>query len=152
MKKIIIGLFLAALGTMIGTYAQAQNGLENIIVEKYYVSNPADATGTLNATGDILLDGSVTYRIYADMLPGYKLKAVYGVTGHPLVFNTTTTFFNNSDNTATPTFNLSTADDGSVMLDSYLTIGAACNGVFGVLKTEDDGISNVVNGEREPGI
>ncbi len=145
MKKIIIGLFLAALGTMIGTYAQAQNGLENIIVEKYYVSNALDASETFLATGDNLPVGSVTYRIYADMLPGYKLQAVYGVTGHSLVLNTTTTFFNNTDNGSTPTFNFGNAGDHSIMLDSYLTIGAACNGAFGVLKTEDNGASNVVN-------
>ena len=79
MKKILIGAALL----FTGFFAKAQNGLENIIVEKYYVSNAADAAGSSGT----LPVGSVTYRIFADMLPGYNFQAIYGVTGHstPLV-------------------------------------------------------------------
>ena len=71
MKKIILGLAL-----IVSTLAaRAQNGLESIVVEKYYVSNAADAAGS---TGTLPV-GSVTYRIWADMLPGYNFQALYGV-------------------------------------------------------------------------
>lgn len=130
MKKIFLGLALA----FAAITAQAQNGLESIIVEKYYVSNAADAAGSVGA----LPTGSVTYRIYADMLPGYKFQAAYGVPGHDLVLTTTTTWFNNEDRGATtPAYTKAQAAGNSVMLDSWLSTGAGCAGNFGVLKTED---------------
>lgn len=122
----------------------AVNGLENIIVEKYYVSNAADATGSIGN----LSTGSVTYRIYADMLPGYKFKALYGVPLHELNIATTTTFFNNEDRGATtPTYTKTQAARNTVMLDSWFSVGGACVGTYGVLKTEDDGVLTVVNGD-----
>jgi hypothetical protein len=33
------------------------------------------------------------------------------------------------------------------MLDSWLSVGAACSGNFGILKSQDDGMSNVVNSD-----
>ncbi len=39
MKKILLGVALI----LAGVSTRAQNGLENIVVEKYYVSNAADA-------------------------------------------------------------------------------------------------------------
>lgn len=121
-------------------------GLENVIVEKYYVSNASDTA--VNSVGGILPVGSVTYRIYADMLPGFKFQAVYGVQGHEMRIETSTLFFNNEDRGATsPTYSKSQAADNTVMLDSWLSVGAACNGNFGILKANDDGISNVVNSE-----
>lgn len=138
MKKIILGLSLVIFGTL--TYAQ--NGLENIIVEKYYISNAADAAGSIG----VLPTGSTTYRIYADMLPGYKFQAIYGVAGHQFLLKTSTTFFNNEDRGATtPTFSKSQAADNTVMLDSWFSAGAACTGNFGILKSEDNGVANVVN-------
>src|SRR5882762_5170611 len=92
-KKLMLGFGLALLG---GTLAHAQ-GLENVTVEKYYVSNAADATGSVGA----LPAGSVTYRIYADLATGYKFQALYGVATHALKLTTTTTFFNNEDRGAT---------------------------------------------------
>lgn len=121
----------------------SQNGLENIVVEKYYISNDNDAT--VNEFG-VLPVGSVTYRIYVDMLPGYKLQAIYGVPGHEMRIETTTLFFNNEDRGATtPTYTKAQAKNNTVMLDSWLSVGAACAGNFGVLKTEDDGIGTNVN-------
>jgi|GEM_PF-1057530 len=149
MRKITIAIVLALLGTLIGTYAQAQNGLENIVVEKYYISNAADATGSTANGGGTLPAGSVTYRIYADLLPGYKFQATYGVAGHALVVNTSTTFFNNEDRgSSQPNWTKTQAADNSVMLDSYFTVGGATNvsgGQLGVLKTEDNGVANIVN-------
>ncbi len=124
----------------------AQNGLEEIIVEKYYVSEANDTI--VNADGGVLPVGSVTYRIYADMLPGYKFQAAFGVPGHELRIETSTLFFNNEDRGATsPTYTKSQAANNTVMLDSWLSVGAACNGQIGVLKTDDDGASTVINAD-----
>lgn len=71
MKKISI-LLLVLTSNWLITSLQAQNGLKNIIVERYYVSDVADTA--LNSDGGTLPVGSVTYRIYADMLPGYKFE------------------------------------------------------------------------------
>ena len=139
MKKIIFILFL--LCTMKG---MAQNGLEGIVVEKYYISNAADAAGSVGT----LPSGSVTYRIYADLLPGYTFQAAYGVAGHELRFQTTTAFFNNEDYGSTsPTYSKNNARNNSVMLDTWLSGGAACAANFGILKSEDGtaGGTTVVN-------
>ena len=138
MKKILIGLGIL----LCGGFSQAQNGLENIVVEKYYVSNAADAAGSMG----VLPVGSITYRIYVDMLPGYKFQMAYGNTNHNLKFTTTTSFFNNTDyGSTTPSFTKTNAAKNTVMLDSWLSVGAACSGNFGILKSEDNGVNNVVN-------
>lgn len=133
-----LGLLLSA------GMVNAQNGLESIIVEKYYVSNAVDANGSVGT----LPTGSVTYRFFVDMLPGYRFQAAYGapLTNNVLTFSTTTSFFNNEDRGATsPTWTKTQARANSVMLDSYLSAGAACSGNFGILKSEDDGVATVVN-------
>jgi hypothetical protein len=130
MKKIILGLSLI----LINTLAHATNGLENIIVEKYYVSNAADAAGS---SGNLPV-GSVTYRIFADMLPGYNFQALYGVPGHDLVVQTSTSFFNNEDyGSTTPTISTTNIRKNTALLDSYFSVGGAANGRVGVLKSED---------------
>jgi hypothetical protein len=142
MKK----LLLIAFTTIVAFETFSQNGLENIIVEKYYISNENDAT--VNSSGGVLPIGSITYRIYVDMLPDYKLQAVYGVPGHEMRNATTTLFFNNEDRGATsPTYTKNKARGNTVMLDSWLSVGAACAGNFGVLKTEDDGVATNINSD-----
>jgi Secretion system C-terminal sorting domain/Bacterial Ig domain len=145
MKKIIFGLGLS----LMGLFATAQNGLENIIVEKYYVSNATDATASVGT----LPSGSVTWRVYADMLPGYKLQAIYGTTTHTLKIQSSTTFFNNEDRGAI-TANAITATqlrNNTVGLDSYLSVGAAGSGNnYGVLKPNDNGLANLYNLASNP--
>lgn len=144
MKKL---LFAFSLLLFIAT-AYAQNGLQGIIVEPYYIS---DANDTLaNPIGGVLPVGSVTYRIYADMLPGYKFQAVYGVNtpgaAHEFRIETSTLFFNNEDRGATsPTYTKAQSQFNTVMLDSWLSVGAACAGYFGILKANDDGVATNVN-------
>ena len=141
MKKFTL-LFLSFI--LMYQLGSSQNGLEGIIVEKYYVSNAADAAGS---TG-VLPSGSTTYRIFIDLLPGYTFQAAYGVPNHELRFQTTTSFFNNEDYGATtPIFSKINARNNTVMLDSWLSGGASCGGNFGILKTEDGvaGGTNVVN-------
>lgn len=142
MKQILLiaGILLA---NVFGMKAQ---GLENVIVEKYYISDGNDTT--VNSLGGVLPVGSVTYRIYLDMLPGYIFQSAYGDPNHELRIETTTLFFNNEDRGAIhPTFNFNYCDDNTVMLDSWLSVGAACNGRFGVLKSEDNGVGTVVNSD-----
>lgn len=153
MKKLLItgGIFSLLYGSL---QAQTCSGLDSIIVEKYYVSDVADKA--VDATGGILPNNSVTYRIFVDMKPGYKFQAAYGVdvspTGsrnagdHELRIATTTLFFNNEDRgDITPGFTKSQAANNTVMLDSWLSVGAAASSQFGVMKIEDDGVNNQVN-------
>lgn len=138
-KHLIAGAVLALAGS--AGYAQ---GLESVIVEKYYVSNATDAAGSIGA----LPVGSITYRVFVDMQPGYKFEALYGVPGHTMTINTTTTFFNNEDRGATtPSYTKTQAAGNTVMLDSWFSVGAACTGQVGVLKSDDDGVANVTNSD-----
>ena len=139
-KNLTIGLLLS----LMGGAAFAQNGLENVIVEKYYVSNAADAAASVGS----LPVGSVTYRVYADMLPGYKFQAMYGVSGHTLKINSTTPFFNNEDRGSTSPNGIGSGfiNDNSVALDSWFSVGGAANGNMGILKSEDNGVANLITG------
>lgn len=138
-KTILLGISLVVLGG----FSFAQNGLERVIVEKYYVSNAADAAGSIGA----LPVGSVTYRVFADMLTGYKFEALYGVGGHALNINTSTSFFNNEDRGATTPNGIGSQylHTNSVALDSWFSTGAAANGQLGVLKSEDNGAANLIS-------
>ncbi len=143
-KKTILVLCLSVLGLL----AQAQNGLEKIFVERYYVADAIDAANS----HPVIPVGAVTYRIYADMLPGYKIQTIYaeesvfGGPAHPMTMTTTTYFWNQEDYGASiPTFSANNTKKNTVMLDSWLSTGGACNGFNGILKSEDNGLSNFVN-------
>lgn len=141
MKKIFLFLTFS-----LGVFSvKAQNGIEDIIVEKYYVSSGNDTLA--NADGGKLPVGSVTYRVYVDLLPGYRFQAAYGIPGHELRIATTTLFFNNEDRGDTyPSYTKAQAKSNTVMLDSWLSVGAACVGNFGIPKDEDyDSSATVVN-------
>lgn len=117
-----------------GIFLSAQ-GLEGIIVEKYYVAEEKDVIDT---TGGYLPKGSVTYRIYVDMKPGYKLQAIYGVPGHDLIIKTTTSFFNSKNGSKTgDLIDDKSINANTVALDSWLTLGSATKSHFGILKDED---------------
>jgi hypothetical protein len=75
--------------------AFSQDGLEAIVVEKYYVSDAADNANKV-MSGE-LKPGSVTYRIYVDMKPGFRFQAAFGSPSHPLKISSTQPFFNHSD-------------------------------------------------------
>ena len=145
-RRVIFVLGLA----LISSFSQAQNGLENIIVEKYYISNAADAA----ASGGKLSANSVTYRVYADMATGYKFSALYGDAAHALKVTTTTNFFNAIGNGSSYIPNgydpailgSGTGTEYLLALDSWFSIGAAADGYAGVLKAEDnDGVSNLLS-------
>ncbi|MFM1933027.1 MAG: hypothetical protein RL226_2330, partial [Bacteroidota bacterium] len=143
MKHLLICI---ALLSSIISYSQ---GLEDVIVETYYVSDANDATDT---DGGSLPEGSVTYRIYIDMAPGYELQAVYGNDNHTLSILTSTFFFNNVDRGET-TGNLIPAnrlDENTVAVDSWLTMNAASEDHFGLLKTQD-GDGSIIGGANNDG-
>ncbi len=130
--------FLVILFLVVGFTAAAQ--VENVIVERYYVSDGNDAT---DITGGVLPIGSVTYRIYVDLLPGSKLLAVYGDYAHPLEFASTENFFNNlaDGQSFGKDFSKTRLGENTVALDSWITIGqltrSSTKTYFGVLKADD---------------
>lgn len=144
MKNVITSLSLL----LICVFANAQNGLENIIVEKYYIADANDAAADQRGN---LKAGAVTYRIYADMLPGFRFQAAYGIPGHELKI-ATTTFFYNSENGSSVANDIALKDlsSNTLMLDSWLSVGAGCSGAFGLLKTADDTSNTIVNTNKPP--
>jgi len=143
MKKFTILLLFVLPGAL----AHAQNWLEKVLVETYYISDANDSIQH-DASGQsgTLPVGSVTYRVYADMLPGYKFEVAYGNVPHPLSIITSTKFFNDEGRGATaPIYTKTQAKQWSAMIDSWLTVGAGCANNFGVLKTDDDAVATVLN-------
>ena len=138
MNKLVLALGIVTMSFL----GYSQNGLERIIVEKYYVSTLADSIGSVG----ILPVGSTTYRVYVDMLPGYRFQTLYGNSDHPLKFSTTTSFFNNEDFGATTANAIKSGklQSNTVALDSWFSVGASATGQFGVLKSEDDGKVNLL--------
>ncbi len=136
-KKIILGLGLA----LCSSYSQAQ-GIDGIIVEKYYVANAADvANATANGATTALIAGqSITYRVYVDMAAGWKFSLLKGNSFHNLKITTTSTFYNDPNNgvvvgaQATSTLNVR---KNTVMIDSWLTTGGTAVGKVGVIESQD---------------
>jgi hypothetical protein len=134
----LVTVALLTIGLVNGQYAPPDPaGFEGLIVEPYYVADDADAANTDGGPG--LVSGAKVYRVYVDMLPGYKLITVGGFPGFPMTIGTTTAFFNNEDRGEPwgrniPANNL---DDNTVAIDSWLTLGAASNQHWGVLKSAD---------------
>lgn len=119
--------------------------MENVIVERYYISDSTDYIGN---NDNILPKGSITYRIFIDMKPGYSLQVVYGVPHHELFLKTTTTFFNDKICFAETAFNIDAKKlhIGNVALDSWITMGAASRLHTGIPQSEDvDSFSFITN-------
>ncbi len=112
-----------------------KSALKNIIVEKYYEATSQDIADT---TGGILQEGAITYRIYVDLKPGYTLQAVYGVPKHELRIETTTEFFNSRNGNITgDKIETGKINEHNLVLDSWVTIGAATSSLLGVPKEDD---------------
>src|SRR5258706_6688964 len=116
MKKILFGFALFLIAAMAG----AQQGLTNIVVEKYYVSTAADSIGSAANGSGVLPVGSVTHRLWAVMLRGYNFHALYVVARHTLLVNTTTKFFNDEQSRAnSPTSSAANMRKSAALLESY---------------------------------
>lgn len=125
---------------MCATRAFSQ-GLQGIVVEKYYSANAADvADATVEGATTPLTVGATTYRVYVDMAAGYKFSQIYGSASHNLTISSTANFFND------PNYGVS-VDPGTVstvnirkntaMIDSWLTTGGVASGKAGCMKSED---------------
>ena len=155
-KKLILGASLSLLGMVVS----AQNGLEKIEVEKYYVTNAADATQADQESTDnglptgALPAGAVTYRFYADLLPGYKVLSVYadGTRNQTMKFTTTGSFYNNPVGAFSPVPGTTKASikNNLLALDSYMALGGVATGNHGILKSEDNGTANNVTAAANP--
>ena len=133
-KNILLGIGLSLAGLC---STQAQNGIDSIYVEKYYIANTADNAGSV---GNLPV-GSVTYRLFVCMKPGYKFQMAYGDGNHSLKLTTTTSFFNNEDNGQVTVPSITTTKDGANtnMLDSWVSSGSALGTTqIGVPKSEDN--------------
>jgi len=139
MNRSILTVFIV----IISFLTIGQNGLENIIVEKYYVSDANDTSA--NTYAGFLAIGSVTYRIYADLKPGYRFQAAYGSPEHTLKIETSTSFFNNTNHGSTYPNVIAqrSIHKNTVVLDSWLSVGAAGEDLYGILKDADDTFENI---------
>lgn len=133
----LINLFIA----FIFSNALLSQGLEGIVVERYYQS---DANDEFNASDNgavtALPVGSITYRVYVDMADGYKFSQIFGTGDHNLTINTTTNFYNDPNygvmiNPATISAN--NIRKHTAMIDSWFTTGGVSNSKVGVMKSED---------------
>ena len=121
------------------SFACAQ-GLDSVVVEKYYVSNLADSLNAdLNGATSPLRVGSVTYRVFADLADGYKFIQMFGNPEHDLKISTTTDFYNDPNNGTVFPQNTSVVNTrkNTTLIDSWLAVGGVASGKMGVLKTED---------------
>lgn len=139
MYKSIISLIVLIIGFSNGLLRS--QGLENILVEKFYQTDDADAANALsNGAVTALVPGSTVYRIYVDMAPNYKLSNIFGNANHSLIFNTTTNFYNdpNYGVSVNPgTISLANIKKHTALIDSWLTTGGVCAGKVGVMESED---------------
>ncbi len=140
---------LIALGLCANAALLAQEPLENVIVEVYYVSDANDATDT---NGGGLAEGSITYRVYLDLGPGCGLRALYGDANHVLSIASTAPFFNHADRGRTfgHQLNNGALGEGTVALDSYLSLGRGSAQRLGILKADDPN-GSLVGGSNNDG-
>lgn len=128
--------------------------LENVLVEKYYVSDDFDA---LDTNGGQLLSGSTTYRIYVDLPKGSKLLRIYGDKNHPFIIKSTEPIFNHKTDGQSfgKDFTKSRLINNTVSLDSWLTLGQICKSsgnqtYYGVPKNQDTD-SSIIGGKNNDG-
>jgi hypothetical protein len=132
-----IGLLVLFLLLAVNGFSQ----LERIIVETYYVSDENDATDVF---GGGIAPGTTTYRIYADLVPGSTLKAMYGDALHPFHMSSTQPFFNHATDGQSFANNFIRAryEEGTVALDTWLTLGQTARqgpmSFYGILKEQDN--------------
>jgi hypothetical protein len=133
MKKTRLFVFLI----MSVVSLHAQDALEGIIVEKYYVSTKKD-NAKKNVSGELAV-GSTTYRIYVDMAPGCHFVAAYGSPEHTLEISSTELIYNHAEYGAEHPLRIPerTYKKNITPLDSWITIGPAGENFFGVLKEAD---------------
>ena len=142
MKSTLFGFFLIfCLFNSSNKLVYSQDGLEGIILEKFYISTKED-----NSKPELsghLAPGSITYRIYVDLKPGYTFQAAYGAPNHQLYIKSTNLFYNHVEYGAEypNRIPLRTYSRNTSRLDSWLSVGGAGENQIGVLKSEDDSLN-----------
>ena len=142
MKSTLFGFFLIfCLFNPSIKFVYSQDGLEGIILEKFYISTKDD-----NSKPELsghLAPGSITYRIYVDLKPGYTFQAAYGTPNHELYIKSTNLFYNHVEYGAEypNRIPLRTYSRNTSRLDSWLSVGGAGENQIGVLKSEDDSLN-----------
>jgi len=138
MKKIKYALSAFLLVLASSAFSQ---GLQGIVVEKYYSTNAADgADAAAEFSTSPLATGTTVYRVYVDMAAGYKFSQLYGNAAHNLTVNTTTNFYNdpNYGVAVNPgTISLTNIARNTAMIDSWFTTGGVAATKAGVRKSED---------------
>jgi len=133
----------------LGRTLSAQNEIEDIRVETYYVSDANDATDEVGGT---LAVGSRTYRVFVDLGEGCSLLGMFADTNHVFTVQSTAPFFNNVDRGKTygHQVNNNALDENTAALDSWLSFGAGSNQKYGVERSADpDG--SIVGGANNDG-
>lgn len=128
---------------------QAQNEIEDVRVETYYISDANDATDEIGGT---LAPGSRTYRVFLDLGEGCSLVGLFGDTNHVFTVCSSAPFFNNLDRGRTygHQINNGALDENTAALDSWISLGAASNQKYGVEKSADtDG--SIIGGANNDG-
>jgi hypothetical protein len=128
-------------------------GLEGITLE-IYALHPL--IGSENSIGVNLPSGYVTYRVFVDMAPGYKLQALYGIPEHPLRIESGTTFYNNQDfgGKCGDEINEILLNSYNVAFDTWISMGAATETHYGIAREDDyDGsLLNYTSFEKSDGL
>lgn len=112
MKKLFLGLFLAF--ASVATFAQ----LDGVTIEEIDASQ--------------IGPGFVTYRIFVDMAPGQELVSVGATNTNPIIFETTTSWYNETTVgsfnaeaiTIAPTFGFPYNPTSNSYYDSYIALGS----------------------------
>jgi hypothetical protein len=139
MKSTPFGFFLIfCLFNSSNKFVYSQDGLEGIILEKFYISSKED--NSKPELSGYLAPGSITYRIHVDLKPGYTFQAAYGAPNHQLYIKSTNLFYNHVEYGAEypNRIPLRTYSRNTSRLDSWLSVGGAGENQIGVLKLEDD--------------
>jgi hypothetical protein len=137
---VLVALAMSGIPAAIAQYAPPDpSGFEGIIVETYYVADSVDASDLDGSSADELNEGAVTYRVFVDIKPGYKLLTVGGFVNHPLTISTSTIMFNNDDRGEAWGTNINDIhlDKNTVAIDSWLSMGAASDAHWGIPKADD---------------
>jgi hypothetical protein len=115
-------------------------GLEGIVVEKYYIANAADVAGAPSGASTALTTSTVVYRVYVDMAANYKFNQLFGNSTNPMTVNTTTAFYNDPDygvSVNPGTISMTNIAKKTAMIDSWFTTGGVASGKSGCMKSED---------------
>ncbi len=140
MKNILFLLIL--ISTLFSAKGYCQ--IESVVVEKYYYS---DANDSADTDGGFLPIGSITYRVFVDLVKGSSITKIYGDSAHMLKFFSATPFFNNTDRGKSYGYEIDNTKLGknTVALDSWISLGAASKKHLGIPKA-DDPDSSIVGG------